>query len=435
VNRKGYVGYVAVGARLLRVRAGKWASMTGDRRDALRSVIGELAAIDRSSASDGERRAAEVIASRLRDTGATAEVEEEWAHGTYWWPLGLTSAAGIVASALSRRGHKYIGAGLAAGAAATVVDDLSVGRRWLRRALPRRRTANVVAIAGDRSADQTLVLVAHHDAAHTGTFFDPRITEALGKRLDGSVEDVPAQIPVMAPIAVAPAVIAAAALLGTTRLARVATWACWGVIASFAEIALRSTVPGANDNLTGVATLVGVAKALQERPVEGVRVMFVSTGAEESLMEGMDAFSRRHFPELPVDRTRFICVDTVGSPRLLLAESEGMIRIRPYDPELNDLLAAAAAECGATLTRGWHMKLGTDGYVALRHGYPAAMIMSIDRYGAPSNYHWPTDTADRVDYDRVADTIQICEAATRRLATRRTSTAGTETPPTPASDQ
>jgi hypothetical protein len=73
-----------VGARLLRVRAGKWASMTGDRRDALRSVIGELAAIDRSSASDGERRAAEVIASRLRDTGATAEVEEEWAHGTYW---------------------------------------------------------------------------------------------------------------------------------------------------------------------------------------------------------------------------------------------------------------------------------------------------------------------------------------------------------------
>ncbi|HET6966415.1 MAG TPA: M28 family peptidase [Acidimicrobiales bacterium] len=383
----------------------------------LRDAIATLASIDRPSASPGERQGAELIAERLRAAGADVRVEPEQVHGTYWWPLGLTSVAGIAASALARRGHRLAAAALGVAASASVVDDLDVGRRWLRRALPRRLTANVVAEAGDRKAAHTVVMVSHHDAAHTGTFFNPRLTEAIAELLGGDDSDeAPTQIPVMAPIAVAPAVIALGALLRSPRLARLGVLACWGIIASFTEIALRATVPGANDNLSGVATLIGVARMLQEKPVEGVRVIFVSTGAEESLMEGMEAFARRHFTELPTDRTTFLCVDTVGSPRLILAESEGMMRVRTYDEGLKDLVASTAADCGVKITRGWQMKLGTDGYVALRHGYPAAMIMSIDRYGAPSNYHWRTDTADRVDYARVADTVALCDAVIRRIA-------------------
>jgi hypothetical protein len=44
------------------------------------------------------------------------------------------------------------------------------------------------------------------------------------------------------------------------------------------------------------------------------------------------------------------------------------------------------------------------------------MIMSLDRDGSPSNYHWPTDTADRVDYDSVAATVRVCEKVVRWLA-------------------
>jgi hypothetical protein len=66
------------------------------------------------------------------------------------------------------------------------------------------------------------------------------------------------------------------------------------------------------------------------------------------------------------------------------------------------------------------MRLGTDGVVALRHGFRAAMLTSLDEHGSPSNYHWPTDTPDRVDYGRLGDTVLLCEAVARTLAEQAT---------------
>jgi acetylornithine deacetylase/succinyl-diaminopimelate desuccinylase-like protein len=72
-----------------------------------REAIEELAAFERASASAGERRAAELIADRLRSLGCRVSVEEERAHGGYWWPLGLANglaAAGALV-ALRARGR------------------------------------------------------------------------------------------------------------------------------------------------------------------------------------------------------------------------------------------------------------------------------------------------------------------------------------------
>ena len=57
------------------------------------------------------------------------------------------------------------------------------------------------------------------------------------------------------------------------------------------------------------------ARALAERPPERMRVLFLST-SEEATCEGIHHFARRHFPELPRERTFFLCLDTVGSPHL-----------------------------------------------------------------------------------------------------------------------
>ena len=64
-------------------------------------------------------------------------------------------------------------------------------------------------------------------------------------------------------------------------------------------------MPGANDNGTGVAALLAIARALEERPAKNVRVMLVST-SEEALCEGMQAFAKRHFDDLPRERTFFL---------------------------------------------------------------------------------------------------------------------------------
>ena len=48
-------------------------------------------------------------------------------------------------------------------------------------------------------------------------------------------------------------------------------------------------------------------------------------------MEGMQAFGRRHFADLPTRAHHgSICVDTVGSPHLLALEGEGMVWMNEY---------------------------------------------------------------------------------------------------------
>jgi hypothetical protein len=392
----------------------------------LRDAIERLALIDRASCSPGEHEAAEWIATELRRLGADTQVERHAVHGTYWVPLGITSALGIAASLVARRGHRRLGALLGLLGTAGVVDELGAGRRVLRALLPKQQTANVVARSGDPHAELTLIVAAHHDAAHTGIFFNPKIAEFLGRRSGGSGlgrsrprggsgrrREIPAP---MLPVAAAPAAAGLGALVGSSRLAATGGAICAGIILSFAHIASSPTVPGANDNLTGVATVLGLARALRERPPLGLRVILVSTGSEESLMEGMRAFARRHFPALSRERTLVLCVDSVGSPHLVLAEAEGMLQVRDYDPDFQQLIGECAEASGIPLIRGFRMHLGTDGYLALRAGFRAALLMSMNDLGFASNYHWPTDTPDRVDYAAVEDAVRLCDAVVRRLA-------------------
>ena len=52
-------------------------------REWLGARLADLSAIDRPSASAGERRAAEWIVERFSELGAVARIESERAHGTY----------------------------------------------------------------------------------------------------------------------------------------------------------------------------------------------------------------------------------------------------------------------------------------------------------------------------------------------------------------
>jgi hypothetical protein len=40
----------------------------------------------------------------------------------------------------------------------------------------------------------------------------------------------------------------------------------------------------------------------------------------------------------------------------------------------------------------------------------------VDKYKAPTHYHWPTDTADNVHYRQVFDAARLCEAVVVKLA-------------------
>lgn len=402
-------------------------SQSQEGPDALiRETIEYLASFERESASEGERRAAAWIAERLESLGCAARVEQGEASGGYWLPLGLASAAAAAAGMLAlgaarstrkARGRRALAVAAGAVAAAAFADDVSCGRHWLRRlALPRRSCWNVVAESGDRGADQTLAILAHHDAAHSGVVFDPRITSALAGRLGTLYERSRSTPPAIGLAFAGPALVPVATLLGRARLLRLGTLLSLASAAAFIDIGRRKVVPGANDNLTAVAVLLAIARELAHRPLTGLRVLLVSTGAEESLLEGMRAFGERHFASLPRERTRFICLDSVGSPELRLLEGEGMLRMYEYDRRLSALLAASAESLGVRLGPSLRMRNGTDGLVPLKAGYATASVISVEpAKKAPSNYHWPTDTPENVDYATVEDTARLCIEAIQRV--------------------
>lgn len=382
----------------------------------LRRLLAQLERIERPSASEGERRAAEWLVERFAEAGAEARIEAAPAHGTYWWPLGIGAAAGALGGIAALRGRRLLGGALAAAAAVGMASDYPPGPRLLRRGLTRRTTYNVVCELGDPEAERTVVVIAHHDAAHAGLVFHPALPR-IADRL-GLIERSDTSPPLMAPVVGGPALAALGALAGARRLAQLGVLLGLGSAAAMAEIGLRETVPGANDNGTAVVALVALAKRLREEPPQGVRVVLLSTGSEESFSEGMKAFGERHFPSLPRESTFFLCLESLGSPHLLVLRGEGFLRMREYPPRALALMDELAEELGIWLYPNLRLRNGTDGMEPLAAGYETAVLGSCNDLKQPAHYHWPDDVADNVDFETVADAVKLSEAAVRRLGDR-----------------
>ena len=379
----------------------------------LRARLEELERIYRPSASEGERRAAEWLVGQFRELGAEARIEAEAAHGTYWWPLGIGTALGALGGILSLRGRRRLGAALGALGAAGIASEFPPHQRHLRAPLPKRTTYNVVCEIGDPDAERTVVVSAHHDSARSGLVFHPALPQ-IADRL-GLIERADTSPPLMAPVIGGPLLVALGALTKIKALTKLGTLLGIGATAAMAEIGSRKVVPGANDNGTAVVSLLALAKRLAEQPAPGVRVILLSAGAEESFSEGIKAFGERHFDELPTATTTFIVLESTGSPHLLVLRGEGFLKMYEYPAPTLELLDTAAAELGIWLYPNLRLHNGTDGMEVLAAGYESAVIAGCDDLKQPSNYHWPNDLAENVDFGTVADGIRLSEAAIRRL--------------------
>jgi hypothetical protein len=384
--------------------------------DRLRGWLEELERIERPSASEGERRAAEWLVERFAELGAEARIEAEPAHGTYWWPLGVGAALGALGGIATLRGKRLRGGALAVAAAAGMASDFPPGKRLLRRALPRRTTYNVLCELGAANAERTVVLIAHHDAAHSGLVFHPELPK-IADRL-GMIERTDTSPPLMAPVVGGPVLAALGALTGKRLLSKLGVLLGLGSAAAMAEIGLREVVPGANDNGTSVVALLALAERLVAEPPKSMRVILLSTGSEESFSEGMKAFGERHFPSLPPESTIFICLESIGSPHLLVLRGEGFLKMREYSPRALALMDGLAEELGIRLYPNLRLRNGTDGLESLAAGYETAVIAGCTDLKQPANYHWWHDLAENVDFDTVADGIRLSEAAIRRLDRR-----------------
>ncbi len=388
----------------------------------LREVVETLAPLERPPCSPGERAAAEWLHERLGSVaGVEVQLEDEPSWGTFPPTATGLGLAGVLGALLSLRGRRMAGGLLALATFAGIVDEAHNGPRILRRLVRRRRaTVNLIARAGDPDASSTLVVIAHHDAPQTGMLFDQTLQRRLHERAPHLLERFKTPLPQWWFGLAGPLATLLGILSGRPRVQRLG--ALKGLVLGLlgtllvADVWRSETVQGANDNLSGVASLVALAELLRERPIPGLRVLLVSCGAEETLQDGIRAFVSTHRHELDPATTRFVNLDTVGSPHLVLLEAEGPVRMEEYSgPWLRDLFAARADSLGIPLHRGYRARASTDSVIPSRAGYPTATLVSMTDWLAPANYHLPSDIPANLDYATVADTTRLVYEVARAL--------------------
>jgi len=345
----------------------------------------------RGPGTDAERRAARHLAGRLKELGREAQVEPIRVAPNYPLTHAIHAVLGTAGSVLSVY-EPVAGVALAFVALLSALGDLTGTFFLVRRLTGLRASQNVFSPEGGDKPG-VLVLVAHYDAAKTGLAFSRRPPALFGPmglffwslaivflgtvlRLVG-IEALALTIVQFIPTVV---LIASVALL--------------------LDIALSDVVPGANDNASGVATVLRLAERYGGR-LEHFDVWVVLTGAEEGFALGMRAWLKRHREELEPETTAFVCVDMAGYGTPKYAKKEGLVFPSNYHPALIEL----ADEAGA---KPYVSRLVTDSYPARAAGFPAIRISSLDARNSIPHYHRPTDTPDRIDPDALARTYEFC---------------------------
>jgi hypothetical protein len=185
--------------------------------------------------------------------------------------------------------------------------------------------------------------------------------------------------------------------------------------------------PGANDNASGVAAMLEVARLLAAHP-PARSVLFVAFGSEEQLMLGSYHYVAHALRPLASTRA-VINLDMVGRPEEHTPESLGAYEITAarsnqlnlvgavFHPGLEAVLRREAAREGLELStkfdRDSSMRalFRCDHLPFLQKGVPAVWVFG----GFHPGYHEPADTIDLLDFGKIAGAVRLTVGAVRAL--------------------
>lgn len=386
----------------------------------IQSDIEALCRFPRGSASEGEREASQWVASRFREMGLEPEVEDFSFYPDYWnvWTAHVLGALGawLVLGRGGRR-RRLLGAAATSFLAASFWGDAAGRFHWLRSLFPARPSTNVLARLRNPQARRLLVVSAHVDAAHSGFVFHPGVQGWLRRRYADGEMPPALTLPYWALMSLAGA--SGLRAIGFPRsLAKMV--ALPGVVLSaatagfLADIRRNPVVPGANDDASGVATILALAQELAASPPKNLEVWFLVTGCEEGILGGMCEFLKAHHVELEDRRPFFLNLEILGAGQPLYQEAEGLVTTFRFDPEAVSLAAEVALEPEFEGVHGMTAPFTTDALVAHHYGFPAITIMSLATDEHLPHYHWASDTPENID----GASLERCYRYLRRIIQR-----------------
>jgi Zn-dependent M28 family amino/carboxypeptidase len=165
--------------------------------------------------------------------------------------------------------------------------------------------------------------------------------------------------------------------------------------------------PGASDNATGCAVVMGVAELLVDLPARERNVLLVFFDEEERGLVGSRAFA-----EMLAEEGKSVVavhtIDQMGWDR----DGDGAIELElPYEGAV-ELYRRAAEESGFAGQIHVTREPGSDHSAFRRLGMPAVGLTEEYRNGDTTPHiHRPTDTWDTVDFGYLADATRLVRAA------------------------
>lgn len=225
------------------------------------------------------------------------------------------------------------------------------------RALSFRRSQNVVGTLKKENSRLKVVVSAHYDSAPCS------ISRPLSIILKA----------VTPPLVIFFEMVLLARVLGILPF-----WPIlWGAMAifytpvfclRFAEASVRRISPGANDNASGVAVMLEVARAISDSPPSGIEISFLAFGAEEQGLFGARAFSKRAAGSLVLN------LDTLGVGHLCVIEGNGIVKRRATSLRMNQAMFKIARRVGVELRPIWAIFASHDHIPLLSSGAEATTL-------------------------------------------------------------
>lgn len=168
------------------------------------------------------------------------------------------------------------------------------------------------------------------------------------------------------------------------------------------------SVPGANDNLTGIYVGMGVMKAMEEANVRfaHTEVVMMCSGSEEAGLRGAKAYVKAHHEELHKIPTAVIALDTFRDLKDMAIYDRDLSGTLKHHTGVKELMKDAAANCGYDLPYASIYLGASDAAAFTQDGVAATGFAAMDPT-PPRYYHTRLDDVDMLVPEAIEAGIEI----------------------------
>jgi Zn-dependent M28 family amino/carboxypeptidase len=318
----------------------------------------------RLAGTRGERQAAEYIRKQLEGYGYQVKVQEFRfvSRAARTRVKAVLLLAAFIASLFLSAQYSII----------TFVAALSLFY-VVPRAMPKYGSQNIIGTIGPKKPKKHVLISAHYDSARCVVSHRLNIFLRLA----------------LPPTICAFAICLFARLLGVVAMDWRLLWAFFApvffplTVGMFISTSSRHISPGANDNASGVAVMLEVARVAAGSPDEA-EVTFVAFGAEEQGLEGSSAFVKGQ--KVVGEKIVVLNLDMLGAGKQpFIVEGNGLLRRTKTPPQLNEVLMDCCRRVGLKPRLWWASLAGHDHIPFVRAKVPATTftidVLGEDRLG------------------------------------------------------